>query len=157
VANAFGPLNAAHELNVVVRLLFAVLAGGAIGWNRHRAGKPAGAGTHALVALGAALFAITPAQSPLFTGTDALSRVIQGVATGIGFVGAGEIFRDRGAGNRVKGLTSAAALWATAAVGIIAACASWATVLVAAVTVLLVLIVAPRLERDAEPRPPETP
>lgn len=157
MGDAFGPLNAAHELNVLVRLLFAVLAGGAIGWNRHRAGKPAGAGTHALVALGAALFAITPAQSPLFTGTDALSRVIQGVATGIGFVGAGEIFRDRETGSRVRGLTSAAALWATAAIGIVAACSSWATVLIAAAMVLLVLIVVPRVERDAKPRSPETP
>jgi len=157
VGDAFGPLNAAHELNVVVRLLFAVLAGGAIGWNRHRAGKPAGAGTHALVALGAALFAITPAHSPLFKGTDALSRVIQGVATGIGFLGAGEIFRDTETGSRVRGLTSAAALWATAAVGIIAACGSWATVLIAAAIVLLVLIVAPLVERDAEPRSTETP
>ncbi len=129
------------------RLLFALLAGGVIGWNRHRAGKPAGTGTHALVALGAALFVIIPAQTSLGQAGDALSRAIQGVATGVGFLGAGEIFRDPGEGSRVKGLTSAAALWATAAVGIIAACGSWVTAVVAVAFVVAVLRIAPLLER----------
>ncbi len=140
------------------RLLFALLAGGAIGWNRHRAGKPAGTGTHALVALGAALFVIIPAQTSLEHAGDALSRAIQGVATGVGFLGAGEIFRDPGEGSRVKGLTSAAALWATAAGGIIAACGSWVTAVAAVALVLVVLRIAPLLEgrfpaRSGSPAP----
>jgi putative Mg2+ transporter-C (MgtC) family protein len=139
-------LPSSDEPVLLLRLLFAVLAGGAIGWNRYRAGKPAGAGTHALVALGAALFVIIPAQTSLGQAGDALSRAIQGVATGVGFLGAGEIFRDPGDGSRIRGLTSAAALWATAAVGIIAACGSWVTAVAAILLVLAILVFAPRLE-----------
>lgn len=139
-------LPSANEPVLLARLLSAALAGGLIGWNRYRAGKPAGAGTYALVALGAALFVIVPAQLSLRLTGDALSRAIQGVAAGVGFLGAGEIFRDPGEGSRVHGLTSAAALWATAAVGIIVACGSWVTALAAVVLVLAVLLIAPRLE-----------
>jgi putative Mg2+ transporter-C (MgtC) family protein len=76
---------------------------------------------------------------------DAVSRVIQGIATGVGFLGAGEIFRDPGAG-KITGLTSAAALWVTAALGITIAAGSLFGSLTAAVLVLVVLEVAPRLE-----------
>ncbi len=138
---------------LIGRLVFAVVAGATIGWNRHRAGKPAGAGTHALVALGAALFVIIPAQMSLTMAGDALSRAIQGVATGVGFLGAGEIFRDPGGGSRIYGLTSAASLWATAALGIIAACGSWVTALAAVALVLGVLVVVPRLESRFPGRP----
>jgi putative Mg2+ transporter-C (MgtC) family protein len=78
--------------------------------------------------------------------------VIQGVATGVGFLGAGEIFRDPGGTGRVHGLTSAAALWVTAALGIVAVCGSW--VIIAATTgfIMLILVLAPRLERRFAPR-----
>jgi putative Mg2+ transporter-C (MgtC) family protein len=135
------------EWVVLVRLLLATLAGAVIGWNRHRAGKPAGIGTHALVALGAALFVAVPIGAGP-GHEDALSRTIQGVAAGVGFLGAGEIFRDPGAGT-VTGLTSAAALWVTAALGITIAAGSVFGSLTAAALVFLVLELAPRLERGS--------
>jgi putative Mg2+ transporter-C (MgtC) family protein len=141
------------EFVMLLRLVLAALAGAAVGWNRYRAGKPAGVGTHAVVALGAALFVAIPA----FAGAqhlDALSRAIQGVATGVGFLGAGEIFRDPGTGNRVTGLTSAAALWATAALGIVIASGSFFGALSATVLVLAVLEIAPRIESRLPRRDP---
>lgn len=135
------------EAQVLLRVVFATLAGAAIGWNRHRAGKPAGMGTHALVALGAALFVAIPGYLTGAHSSDAMSRVIQGVATGIGFLGAGEIFRDPESVRSVHGLTSAAAVWATASVGVLAMAGSWATIAAATALIVLVLVLAPRLER----------
>jgi putative Mg2+ transporter-C (MgtC) family protein len=126
------------DLMILLRLGIAALAGSIIGWNRFRAGKPAGIGTHALVALGSALFVVAPVQM-VAQDPGTVTRVIQGIATGVGFLGAGEIFRDLKDPDHVHGLTSAAALWVTAALGVVAGCASIA--LVAAVTLLVVLIV----------------
>lgn len=134
---------------IVLRLVCATIAGAAIGWNRHRAGKPAGIGTHALVALGAGLFVAVPAAD-LQAHPDALSRAIQGVAAGVGFLGAGEIFRDPG-GHTVTGLTSAAALWVTAALGIVILAGPLWVAIAAAVLVLLVLALARRIERVLPP------
>ncbi len=142
------------DLVVLFRLLAAALAGGFIGWNRFRAGKPAGVGTHALVALGAALFLVVPARMAPPTA-DGISRVIQGIATGVGFLGAGEIFRSATQGKQVQGLTSAAAIWATAGVGVIAGCGSGFVVLSAIAIILLILVVAPRLERRFSPKKAE--
>ena len=145
--DAFRLLPSRAEIDLLSRVVFATLAGAAIGWNRHRKGKPAGMGTHALVALGAALFVAVPAHLSAMRGDDAISRVIQGVATGVGFLGAGEIFRDPDSVRSIHGLTSAAAIWATAALGVLAVAGSWATILSATVLVLLVLVAAPRVER----------
>lgn len=134
------------EFFMLLRLVLAALAGAAVGWNRHRAGKPAGVGTHAVVALGAGLFVAVPALAGA-QHVDALSRAIQGVATGVGFLGAGEIFRDPADGTRVSGLTSAAALWATAALGIVIASGSLFGAITATVLVLAVLELAPRFEK----------
>jgi len=141
---------------LVVRLACAALAGAAIGWNRHRAGKPAGVGTHALVALGAGLFVVVPAAGWPASG-DALSRVIQGVAAGVGFLGAGEIFRDDSSGSRVTGLTSAAALWATAALGLVIVTGPLVEAAAGTVLVLAILEAAPRLERRFASREPPLP
>jgi putative Mg2+ transporter-C (MgtC) family protein len=136
---------------LLLRLAVATMAGGAIGWNRFRAGKPAGIGTHALVALGAALFTAIPLQQGL-PGQEGWSRVVQGIATGIGFIGAGEIFRDPHRNRTVHGLTSAAALWVTAALGVLAGCGSALVVAGATVLTLLAMVAAPHLERrDQEP------
>ena len=141
------------EFVMLARLLMAALAGSAVGWNRHRAGKAAGIGTHALVALGAGLFV----AAPVLAGDEqlnALSRTIQGVATGVGFLGAGEIIRDPSDPNRISGLTSAAALWATAGLGIVIGCGSLFGALSTTVLVLAVLELAPRIERKLKRRDP---
>jgi putative Mg2+ transporter-C (MgtC) family protein len=140
------------ELDTVLRLLIAALVGGVVGWNRFLAGKPAGIGTHALVALGSAIFVVVPISMTSSLGNDGVTRVIQGVVVGIGFLGAGEIFRNPGPAARVQGLTSAAALWVTAALGVLAVCGSGSVILVASSLVLAILYIAPRLEHHLPPQ-----
>ncbi|HET9219565.1 MAG TPA: MgtC/SapB family protein, partial [Terriglobia bacterium] len=104
-----------HLLKVTVRLVVAAFLGGLLGLQREREGKAAGLRTHMLVALGAALFTIAPLEVGM--SSDNLSRVIQGVATGVGFLGAGTILKKRDE-QEIYGLTTAAGVWLTAAVGI---------------------------------------
>jgi putative Mg2+ transporter-C (MgtC) family protein len=135
---------------LAARLGLALAAGALIGWDRARSGKPAGMRTHMLVSLGSCLFVLGPLG--LGVTPDALSRAIQGVATGVGFLGAGEIlhyFRQDEQRAKIKGLTSAAALWLTAALGIVAACGLWRTLLLASAAAVLVLTVIKPLERAA--------
>lgn len=106
----------ADALRAAIRLLAAILAGTVIGLQRERSGKPAGLRTHMLVCFGTALLVIGCAQSGM--GEDAMSRVIQGVITGIGFLGAGAILKREGA-REILGLTTAAGIWLTAALGIV--------------------------------------
>lgn len=106
--------DSAHVIRVVIRLFLAALVGGLIGWERLRDGKAAGLRTHMLVAVGAALFTLAPLELKMQPAD--LSRVIQGVAAGIGFLGAGTILKlsDQ---HKIEGLTSAASIWLTAAAG----------------------------------------
>jgi putative Mg2+ transporter-C (MgtC) family protein len=99
-----------------LKLLVSVLAGALIGLNRSLHHRPAGIGTHALVAMGATLATILAIKMP---GSDAqaLSRVIQGLVTGVGFIGAGVIMRE-GTSYEVHGLTTAASVWSSAILGI---------------------------------------
>lgn len=131
------------------RLLLAVLLGAAIGWQREQHGSAAGLRTHMLVALGAALFMLIPAQTGL--SGDGPSRVLQGVVAGIGFLGASAVLKlgDRG---KIRGLTTAAGIWATAAVGAAAGQGHAATALMAALIVLAILGAMARLERRWRPR-----
>jgi putative Mg2+ transporter-C (MgtC) family protein len=112
---------ASHALRTGIRLLVAVLLGAAIGLNREWKGQQAGLRTHVLVALGAALFTIVPLEDS--EGDTALSEIAKGISAGIGFLGAGTILKltDQ---QEVKGLTTAAGIWLTAAVGF-AAGAGW--------------------------------
>ncbi len=100
---------------VVIRLIAAMLLGAVIGFQRERAGKPAGLRTHMLVAMGSAVFVLGGAAAGM-SASD-LSRVIQGLATGIGFIGAGTILKRHEA-REIEGLTTAAGIWMTAAVGV---------------------------------------
>jgi putative Mg2+ transporter-C (MgtC) family protein len=131
------------------RLLAAVLLGAAIGWQRERHGSAAGLRTHMLVALGAALFMVTPALSG--ASTDGLSRVLQGLVAGIGFLGASAVLKlgDRG---KIRGLTTAAGIWTAAAIGAAAGQGREATAILATVIVLVILDAVARLERRVRPR-----
>lgn len=102
---------------VIIRLLVAMILGAVIGFQRERTGKAAGVRTHILVALGAALFVIGPEESGI--DSAGLSRIIQGLVTGIGFLGAGAILKNTNT-REIEGLTTAAGIWMTAAIGVAA-------------------------------------
>lgn len=107
--------DAREAVRVAVRLLAALLAGGVIGLQREASGKAAGLRTHMLVCAGTALFVLAAVNIGM--QQDALSRVIQGLVTGIGFLGAGAILKVESS-HQIKGLTTAAGIWMTAAIGV---------------------------------------
>ena len=123
------------ELQMVIRLLTAAGLGAAIGYQREKAGKPAGLRTHVLIAVGAALFTVASVYG--FGPTGDMSRVAAGVVAGIGFIGAGAIIH-RAPGDIVGGLTTAATIWAVAAIGLAAGAGLY---LVAGVTTVITLVV----------------
>lgn len=127
---------------IALRLALAALLGGILGYERERKGRSAGVRTHMLVAVGAALFVIGPTQSGM--PIEDMSRVLQGIVQGIGFLGAGAII-VRSAKNQVEGLTTAANIWATAAIGVIAGLGLEATAVLSAGLMLLILAVVPLL------------
>lgn len=108
-------VDAELEAELILRVFVAAVLGGGIGLQRGLARKPAGIRTHALICLGAALFTSLAEGFETVTGFDP-SRIAAGVVTGIGFVGAGVIIRSEK--GRIEGVTTAASIWATAAVGI---------------------------------------
>ena len=114
---SFGLPEARQFWRIFIRLVVAMIVGAIVGVQRERSGKPAGVRTHMLVALGAALFVIGPMEFGMVE--DDLSRVIQGLITGIGFLGAGAILKleDK---REIEGLTTAAGIWMTAAMGLAA-------------------------------------
>ena len=135
----------------VVRMVAAGLLGAVIGGERESEGKAAGLRTHMLVALGAALFVVAPREAGL-RGSE-LASVVQGVAAGIGFIGAGTILKlaER---EQIKGLTTAASIWMTAAIGVAAGITPlWVPVIAAACAWVILYLVA-RLEKRIEPNRP---
>ena len=133
----------------IFRLLAAVLIGSVIGIDRMLHGKPTGIKTLGLVALGASLLTMASmdfAFGPNKFDPSSVSRVIQGVITGVGFLGAGVIVHDQ-ASAKVRGLTTAAAIWITAALGVVCGLGSWQIAGVALVIVLLLFLVGQPLER----------
>jgi putative Mg2+ transporter-C (MgtC) family protein len=138
-------------LDVGVRLGAATLAGAMIGVNRDLADRPIGTRTLGLVALGSASVAVATIQvAGMAENPDAMSRVvqgiIQGVMAGISFIGAGVILRDAQA-RTVEGLTTAATVWVTAALGIACGLGRWDVVVIATVLALLLLVAAPFTEK----------
>jgi len=121
------------ETEVILRLVLAAIAGGIIGFERKSVNKPAGIRTHMLVSFGAALFASVSLAA--FGDTDP-SRIAAGIVTGIGFLGAGTIFRSK---DHVKGLTTAASMWAVAAIGLSIAVGLYLISIVAIIIVYLTL------------------
>jgi putative Mg2+ transporter-C (MgtC) family protein len=137
-----------HILRVLLRLGLAAVVGGILGFERELEHKRAGLRTHMLVALGSALFALIAAEV-----NGEVSRVIQGIATGIGFIGAGTIFKLTEQGE-IKGLTSAAAIWVTAAVGTAVGVGLVWPVIVAVVLAWIIMMVLHRLEDWIRPHGP---
>ena len=132
-------MNSLGYLDVFFRLGAAVLAGAVIGFDREVRNKPAGLRTMALVALGSAVFVVATASAAT---VDSASRVIQGVITGVGFLGAGSIIRGR-TEESVRGLTTAASIWLAAAVGVACGLALWTVVLISSSFGLFILVLEP--------------
>ncbi|MCA3184913.1 MULTISPECIES: MgtC/SapB family protein [unclassified Cupriavidus] len=129
---------------ILLRLTLAVLLGGLIGYEREVSGKPAGLRTHMLVAMGSALFVLVPLQAgvPL---TD-MSRVLQGLISGIGFLGAGAIIKLNSEED-VRGLTTAASIWTVAAIGVACGLGREATAVIATLFGLAILQLLYRLKK----------
>lgn len=133
-----------HDLSVIVfRLCLALVVGATIGLDRELRHKPAGLRTHMLVSFGSALFVLIPLQLVAVPDSqNELSRVIQGIASGVGFLGAGVILHESQQELKlvgVHGLTTAAAIWVVAALGIAAGCGLWQMSLIGALMSLVVL------------------
>jgi putative Mg2+ transporter-C (MgtC) family protein len=137
-------------IDIFWRLAAAVVVGMLVGLNRDLTGKPIGVRTLGLVSLGAAIVAVSTVHfMGLADHPDALSRVvqgvIQGVMAGIGFIGAGVILRDTKE-KTVKGLTTAATVWVTAALGIACALAAWQIVALSMALAVFLLVGVARIE-----------
>jgi len=122
---------------LLVRLFAAVLLGAVVGIEREKAGKPAGLRTHMLVSLGTAVVVIACADAGM--SLDGLSRVIQGIVTGIGFIGAGTILKLNEQ-REIQGLTTAAGLWMTAAIGVAVGLGILGVALIGTLVTVLILV-----------------
>jgi len=123
-------------VEMILRLLLATALGAGIGYQRERAGKVAGLRTHILIALGAALFTVVSVFG--FSGAVDPSRVAAGVVAGVGFIGAGVIFRGE---EGVAGLTTAASIWIVAAIGLAAGAGLYLiSVIVTIITIGILMI-----------------
>lgn len=144
-------LSFGHQLpltEILLRLGIATLIGAALGLNREMRQKPAGLRTHALVALGTALVTLTGIALAGHDGefdSNSVSRVIQGVTAGIGFLGGGTILKSD-SGEQISGLTTAASLWVVACLGIACGIGLWLMSLVALGLALVVLILGEPVE-----------
>jgi len=148
--------DASQVTRVCVRMTVAVLLGGLIGYERESHGKSAGLRTHMLVALGSALFVLVPLEAGIQPAD--LSRVLQGVIAGIGFLGAGAIIK-LSQEQEIKGLTTAASVWMTAAIGIAAGMGRESTAILSALFALFILAALRHVEsrRKKETRLVNTP
>ena len=122
----------AYYNEIILRLVLSVIAGGLIGLEREVVHKPAGVRTHMLVSMGSALFILITLE----TIPEEVGKIIAGIATGIGFLGAGTIFKAK---NDVHGLTTAASIWTVAAVGMAIALGYYLITTIAVVLILIVL------------------
>lgn len=132
-----------RSLTVIVsRLTTAIVLGGLLGLERERKGRAAGLKTHILVSVGSALFVLAPLQMGI-SGAD-VTRVMQGIVSGIGFLGAGAILK-LDAEERIQGLTTAAGIWATAAIGMAAGMGMEMVALITTLAALAVVSTLPKL------------
>ncbi len=134
----FGIPDHGELVRVIIRLLAAILLGAVIGYEREKAGKEAGLRTHILVTLGTCLVVLACLGSGM--DSDGLSRVIQGIVTGIGFLGAGTILKLNEERD-IQGLTTAAGIWMTAAIGVAVGLGEIALALIGTVLTVIVLAI----------------
>jgi putative Mg2+ transporter-C (MgtC) family protein len=135
-------------IHVLVRLLAAAFVGASIGLDREVRHKPAGMRTHALVCLGAALLVVVFLRAgPPISRFDAVSRVVQGIIAGVGFLGGGAILKSSTGPEAVHGLTTAATIWLAATLGVACGVGQWAPALIGVALAILVVIVGVPIER----------
>ncbi|MDB5844329.1 MAG: MgtC/SapB transporter [Polaromonas sp.] len=139
--------DAGQVTRILLRLALAALLGGLLGIEREQKGKAAGVRTHMLVAMGAALFVLLSQQSGM--EHDDVSRVVQGIIAGIGFLGAGTILKGDDE-EKVKGLTTAAGIWLTAAIGVAAGMGRESTAVLSTLLALAIFTLIPHLVRLTE-------
>ena len=139
--------DAEQVTRTLARLLLAAFLGSVLGYEREQHGKAAGIRTHMLVAMGAALLVLVPQQAGMVIAD--MSRVIQGLVAGVGFLGAGAIIKSR-TEQDVHGLTTAAGIWMTAAIGVACGLGREVTAVLATVLSLIVLALVPKPSRGDE-------
>jgi putative Mg2+ transporter-C (MgtC) family protein len=144
----------AHFLRVALRLVLAAVLGGVLGFQRERTGKQAGLRTHMLVSLGAALF-VSVAERAGMAHAD-LGRIIQGIVTGIGFIGGGAILK-LSEEHQVRGLTTAANIYLAAAVGVAVGLGRLGSAILGTVLALIILVGLRHLEAWIDRRNDKTP
>jgi len=145
----YGLPDGRHLAIVIIRVIAAVILGGIVGLQREKAGKPAGLRTHMIVCLGTAVVVLACLAGSM--DMAGLSRVIQGIVTGIGFIGAGSILK-LSEQREIKGLTTAAGLWMTAAIGVAVGLGSLGVALIGTATTFLVLSLIGAVEARLEKR-----
>jgi putative Mg2+ transporter-C (MgtC) family protein len=136
--------DATQITRITLRLLVAAALGGLLGYEREQQGKSAGMRTHMLVAMGAALFVLIPQQAGASSAD--LSRVLQGLIAGVGFLGAGTIITGTKS-LETRGLTTAAGIWVTAAVGMAAGMGRESTAVLSTLIALFILSAVPLIYR----------
>lgn len=140
-------MEALLPLDIILKLVLALVLGTLVGIEREIRKRPAGMRTHALVAFGSALFTIAALEMFSLGEADAMSRVLQGIIMGIGFLGAGVIFQAQAS---VKGLTTAAEIWTLAGIGILVGFGAWSIAVAATILVLVILIPMRWFEKGVE-------
>jgi putative Mg2+ transporter-C (MgtC) family protein len=138
----------------LITMLVSLVLGTAVGWERQMGHKPAGLRTHTLVCLGSTLFVLMTEHVAREYGMERLdpTRIIHGVVTGVGFLGAGSIMRQEG---WVQGLTTAASIWMVSAIGVAVGVHAWGLAVGGTALALLVLEVYRWIEKRLTPTTPD--
>lgn len=149
IVKEFSDFNDVTEITtLIIRLMMAAILGGILGFEREHRGKAAGVKTHMLVAVGSALFVLIPYQAGISEAE--LSRVVQGIIAGIGFLGAGAILKKGADEKELKGLTTAAGIWLTSAIGVAAGLGRESSAVLCTLLALVILVIIPKFAERLE-------